>query len=134
MGAFPMPSHAAGKSMPAFLGGSDLAIPASSSNAALAEDWIAAYTANAQMSGIVKAGNLPNTTALLGLVKGTPGSALAQSAKSTWFVPTAKNWTNVESANVLQNMLTKILTGKSSVQDAAKSASNSITTILNSGT
>ena len=28
MGAFPMPSHAAGKTMPAFLGGSDLAIPA----------------------------------------------------------------------------------------------------------
>ena len=32
MGAFPMPSHIAGKTMPAFLGGSDLAIPAASSN------------------------------------------------------------------------------------------------------
>jgi N,N'-diacetylchitobiose transport system substrate-binding protein len=134
MGAFPMPSHVAGRTMPAFLGGSDLAIPASSSNVPLAEDWIADYTANAQMAGIVKAGNLPNTTSLLGLVKGTPGSALAQSAKSTWFVPTAKNWTNVESSNVLRTMLTKILTGKSTVQQAAKSASDSITSILNSGT
>jgi N,N'-diacetylchitobiose transport system substrate-binding protein len=134
MAAFPMPSHIAGRSMPAFLGGSDLAIPASSSNLALAEDWIAAYTANAQMAGIVKAGNLPNTTSLLGLVKGTPGTALAKSAKSTWFVPTAKNWTNVENANVLRTMLTKILTGKSTVQQAAKSASDSITSILNAGT
>src|SRR5580765_3840793 len=55
MGAFPMPSHVAGRTMPAFLGGSDLAIPASSSNQDLAEDWIADYTANAQMEGIVKA-------------------------------------------------------------------------------
>jgi N,N'-diacetylchitobiose transport system substrate-binding protein len=134
MGAFPMPSHVAGRTMPAFLGGSDLAIPASSSNQDLAEDWIADYTANAQMEGIVKAGNLPNTTSLLKLVKGTPGSALAESAKSTWFVPTAKNWTNVESANVLRTMLTNILTGKATVAQAAKTASDSITSILNNGT
>ena len=31
MGAFPMPSHTKGKTMPAFIGGSDLAIPAASS-------------------------------------------------------------------------------------------------------
>ena len=30
------------------------------------------------MEGIVKAGNLPNSTALLNLVKGTPGAQLAQ--------------------------------------------------------
>jgi N,N'-diacetylchitobiose transport system substrate-binding protein len=134
MGAFAMPSHTPGKTMPAFLGGSDLAIPAQSSNADLAEDWIADYTATAQMKGIVKAGNLPNTTSLLNLVKGTPGSALAKSARVTWFVPTAKNWTNVESSNVLRTMLTNILTGKATVQQAAKSASDSITSILNAGT
>jgi N,N'-diacetylchitobiose transport system substrate-binding protein len=134
MGAFPMPSHVAGKTMPAFLGGSDLAIPAASKNTALAEQWISDFTANKQMAGIVKAGNLPNTTSLLGLVKGNPGTALAKSAKSTWFVPTAKNWTNVESSNVLRTMLTKILVGKQSVSQAATSASNTITTILNAGT
>jgi N,N'-diacetylchitobiose transport system substrate-binding protein len=134
MGAFPMPSHTKGKTMPAFLGGSDLAIPAASQNQELATDWIAAFTANAQMTGIVKAGNLPNTTSLLNLVKGTPGAALAQSAKSTWFVPTAKNWTNVESANVLRTMLTNILTNKQTVQQAAKAASDDITSILNEAT
>jgi N,N'-diacetylchitobiose transport system substrate-binding protein len=134
MGAFPMPSHVKGRTMPAFLGGSDLAIPASSSNKDLAESWIAAFTASAQEAGIVKAGNLPNTTSLLKLVKGTPGSALAASAKSTWFVPTAKNWANVESSNVLRTMLTKILTGKQSVQQAATSTSDQITKILNAST
>jgi N,N'-diacetylchitobiose transport system substrate-binding protein len=131
MAAFPMPSHVKGRTMPAFLGGSDLAIPASSQNLSLAESWIAAYTASAQEAGIVKAGNLPNTTSLLNLVKGTPGSALATSAKSTWFVPTAKNWANVESSNVLRTMLTKILTNKQTVQQAATSASDQITSILN---
>ena len=134
MGAFPMPSHVKGRTMPAFLGGSDLAIPASSSNKDLAESWIAAFTANAQEAGIVKAGNLPNTTSLLKLVKGTPGSQLAESAKSTWFVPTAKNWATVESSNVLRTMLTNFLTGKQTVQQAATSASDQITKILNSST
>jgi N,N'-diacetylchitobiose transport system substrate-binding protein len=131
MAAFPMPSHVKGRTMPAFLGGSDLAIPAASQNESLAESWIANYTASAQEAGIVKAGNLPNTTSLLKLVKGTPGAALAQSAKSTWFVPTAKNWANVESSNVLRSMLTNILTGKQSVVAAATSTSNQITNILN---
>jgi N,N'-diacetylchitobiose transport system substrate-binding protein len=131
MGAFPMPSHIAGRYMPAFLGGSDLAIPNSSGNKALAVDWIRAFTDNASMQGITKAGNLANTTSLLKLNTGTPGSQLGESAKFTWFVPTAKNWTNVENANVLQNMLTTILSGKKSVKDAAKSASKQITSILN---
>ncbi len=131
MAAFPMPSHTPGKTMPGFLGGSDLAIPASSANKSLAEQWIADFTSNASEAVIVKAGNIPNTTALLNLVKGTPGTALAASAKATWFVPTAKNWANVESSNVLRTMLTNILTGKQTVQQAASSTSSKITSILN---
>jgi N,N'-diacetylchitobiose transport system substrate-binding protein len=132
LGAFAMPSHIPGRLMPGFLGGSDLAIPAASQNHDLAVQWIADFTNNASMAGIVKAGNLPNSTSLLGLVKGTPGSAQAQSAKATWFVPTAKNWANVESSNVLRTMLTNILTGKQTVQQAAKATSDQITKILNS--
>jgi N,N'-diacetylchitobiose transport system substrate-binding protein len=131
MAAFAMPSHVAGKSMPAFLGGSDLAIPAASSNKSLAEEWITDFTNSSAMAGIVKAGNIPNSTSLLELVTGVPGKQLAQAAQSTWFVPTAKNWTNVENANVLRTMLTNILTGKQSVQAAAKKASDQITSILN---
>jgi len=82
----------------------------------------------------MKSGNLPNSTALLKYVSGTPGKQLAQAAESTWFVPTAKNWANVENANVLRNMLTQILTGKKSVQSAAASASKQITSMLNAST
>jgi N,N'-diacetylchitobiose transport system substrate-binding protein len=134
MGAFPMPSHVAGKTMPAFLGGSDLAIPVTTKNKALAEDWIKDFTSSTSMQGIVKAGNLPNATNLLNLVSGTPGAALAKSAQNTWFVPTAKNWANVENANVLRTMLTDILTNKSSVKAAAVAASKQISTLLNAST
>jgi N,N'-diacetylchitobiose transport system substrate-binding protein len=134
MGAFAMPSHVAGKTMPAFLGGSDLAIPVTSKNKALALDWLKDFTGSTAMAGIVKAGNLPNATNLLNLVTGNPGSQLAKAAQTTWFVPTAKNWANVENANVLQNMLTQILTGKSSVKAAAVTASKQITSLLNAST
>jgi N,N'-diacetylchitobiose transport system substrate-binding protein len=131
MAAYPMPGHIPGTTLPAFLGGSDLAIPESSQNQDLAKDWIAAYTSTAAMRGIVKAGNIPNTTSLLRLVRGVPGAQLATAAKRTWFVPTAKNWTNVESQNVLQNMLTSIYTNKQTVAQAATKASSQITSILN---
>jgi N,N'-diacetylchitobiose transport system substrate-binding protein len=131
MAAFAMPSHVPGKTMPAFLGGSDLAIPAASANKSLAEDWIADYTSSASEAGFVKAGNIPNSTSLLHLVKGTPGTELAKAAQRTWFVPTAKNWANVENANVLRTMLTNILTGKKTVLQAATDASNTITSMLN---
>ena len=55
-------------------------------------------------------GNIPNTTALLG------SSVNEKAAAQSWFVPTAKNWVNVENGNILRNMLAQILTGKLSDQ------------------
>jgi len=57
----------------------------------------------------------------------------ARAAKSSWFVPTSPNWANVENANVLQDMLVKIFTGRASVKAAANTASSQITRILNTG-
>jgi N,N'-diacetylchitobiose transport system substrate-binding protein len=132
MGAFPMPSHLEGRYMPAFLGGSDLAIPVTSRNKELAADWIAIFTSTANMTGIVKAGNIPNTTSLVNLTKANPRLApFAEAAKFSWFVPTAKNWVNVENAGVLQDMMTAILTSDLSVREAAARASERITEILN---
>ena len=59
MGAFPMPSHTPGKTMPGFLGGSDLAIPAASQNQELADQWIADFTSNAPMAGHREGGQPP---------------------------------------------------------------------------
>ena len=89
------------------------AIPASSSNQDLAEDWIADFTANAADGGHRQGGEPPQHDLAAQPRQGHPGLGARRSRRrSTWFVPTAKNWTNVESANVLRTMLTNILTGK----------------------
>jgi N,N'-diacetylchitobiose transport system substrate-binding protein len=132
IGAYPMPSHIKGRYMPTFLGGSDLVIPATSKQKALAADWIKAFTATAQQTAIARAGNIANTTSLANVNAAKPTLApFARAARYSWFVPAAKNWANVESANVLQNMLVSIFTGRSSIKAAADRASTQITQILN---
>jgi N,N'-diacetylchitobiose transport system substrate-binding protein len=132
--AYPMPSHTKGKFMPTFLGGSDLAIPVTTKNQSLAADWIKAFTGTAAQSEIAKAGNIANTTKLLAFNASNPKLApFARAAKFSWFVPTSPNWINVENANVLQNMVVKIATGRASVKAAANSANSQITRILNTG-
>jgi N,N'-diacetylchitobiose transport system substrate-binding protein len=135
LAAFPMPSHTPGKFMPTFLGGSDLAIPATTSNRALAIEWVRTFTGTQSMRQLTSAtGVIPNTTSLASVNASKPTLApFAQAAKSSWFVPTAPNWVNVENAQVLQNMLASIATGRSSVDKAAKNASARITQILNAG-
>jgi len=121
---FVMPSHTKGSAMPGFLGGSDLAVPVGA-NKALAADWIKAYTSTASMTALRAIGNIPNTTTLLG------NSVNERAARRSWFVPTAKNWVNVENGNILRNMLAQILTGRLTVRQAAQSASDNITSVLN---
>jgi N,N'-diacetylchitobiose transport system substrate-binding protein len=122
---FVMPSHEAGKAMPGFLGGSDLAVPIGA-NKALATDWIAAFTSTSAEKGIQAAGNIPNATNLLNLKKVGERAALR-----SWFVPAAKNWVNVENGNILRTMLSSILTGKLTVKQAAATADNNIEYTLN---
>jgi N,N'-diacetylchitobiose transport system substrate-binding protein len=132
VGAYPMPSHIKGKLMPEFLGGSDLAIPAQSKNASLAADWIKAFTGTSAETALAKVGNVPNTTKLGSVARDNPQQApFFKAASSSWFVPTAPNWVNVENADVLQNMLVQIYTGSKSVSAAARSADKQIEKILN---
>jgi N,N'-diacetylchitobiose transport system substrate-binding protein len=121
---FVMPSHVKGQPIPGFLGGSDLAVPVGANKAAAAA-WISAFTDNASMTALRAKGNIPNTTSLLG------SSVNERAARKSWFVPTSKNWINVENGNVLRTMLARILTGKSSIKDAASVASDNITFTLN---
>lgn len=127
--AFPMPGKDASAPLPTFLGGSDLMIPAASKNLAWAEEWINDFTGQAGMTALVNdAKPIPNTTSLLSLLGTSP---FAAAAKTSWFVPTAPNWADVESQNVLQNMLSSILSGKSTIEAATKAADTQINTILN---
>jgi N,N'-diacetylchitobiose transport system substrate-binding protein len=135
VGAYPMPSHIAGRYMPSFLGGSDLAIPITSQQVSLAADWIKAFTSTESERNLATQGKvIANTTTLAAINASNPQLApFARAAKYSWFVPTTPNWANVENADVLQNMLVSIFTGRASVQKAANSASSQITRILNAG-
>ncbi|HXR42129.1 MAG TPA: sugar ABC transporter substrate-binding protein [Acidothermaceae bacterium] len=128
---FPLPGKDASKPLPSFLGGSDLVIPAASKNTAWAEEWINDFTGKDGMTALVNdAKVIPNTTSLLTL-PAIADSAFTKAAQESWFVPTAPNWADVESQNVLQTMLANIMTGKQSIADATKAADQQIDSILN---
>jgi hypothetical protein len=77
------------------------------------------------MTALRAKGNIPNTTSLLG------SSVNERAARRSWFVPTAKHWVNVENGNVLRTMLSRILTNKMTVKQAAEVASDNIAFTLN---
>jgi N,N'-diacetylchitobiose transport system substrate-binding protein len=131
--AYPMPSHTKGKYMPSFLGGSNLGVPVTSKNKSLASEWIADYTSTSNETLMATAGGvIPNTTSLVKINASKPTLApFAEAAKYSWFVPSTPNWANVESANVLQNMLSNILRHPSQVKDYASKASAQVAQILN---
>ena len=133
IGAYPMPSHTKGKYMPTFLGGSVLGIPVTSQEKPLAADWIAAYTSTANMTRMsVKGGVIPNTTTLASIHAKNPRLApFARAATSSWFVPSTPNWANVESANVLQTLLSGMLRSPGKTNALASQASDKIEQILN---
>jgi N,N'-diacetylchitobiose transport system substrate-binding protein len=122
---FVMPSHTAGQPMPGFLGGSDLGIPATSGNKALAVDWLKDFISTSSEKALQAKGNIPNATNLLG------STINERAAQRSWFVPTAKHWVDVENGNILRNMLAQILSGKLSIKQAASSASDNIASVLN---
>ncbi|GAA2625052.1 extracellular solute-binding protein [Paractinoplanes durhamensis] len=127
LAAAPMPE------VPSFLGGSNLGVTEKSQNKELAAAWIKAFTDSTSMAGLIKANALPNATALLDKAA-TDNPAIAPAAlaaKSSWFPPNAEKWADVEKGNILQTMLTDVLTGKKSVADGAKWADDQINTTLN---
>jgi N,N'-diacetylchitobiose transport system substrate-binding protein len=84
------------------------------------------FTDTATEKGLQAKGNIPNTTSLFKATK-----INERAASRSWFVPTAKNWVNVENGNILRNMLSQILTGKLTVKQAAQAASDNIASVLN---
>src|SRR3984893_3476571 len=131
LAAFPIPSHTPGQTAPVFLGGSDLAIAAHSQHQALAREWAGLLGGTKFQSQMVTGGGvIPHTTSLVSLSSGLP-AIFAAAAKNSRFTPNSPNWANVESANVLQDMLVSIFTSKSTIPDATSAASDKITKIIN---
>jgi N,N'-diacetylchitobiose transport system substrate-binding protein len=128
----PLPGATSGQPLPSFLGGSALGVTGVSKEKTLAALWIKYFTDTQSMQGLIAKGALPNATALLDQAAAQPGNAAtAQAAKDSWFVPMAPKWADVESNNILQQMLKDIATGKKTVPDAASWADGQISTILN---
>jgi N,N'-diacetylchitobiose transport system substrate-binding protein len=104
-----------------------------SNSKSLALDWVKAFTNTSSMTQLATAGKvIPNTTSLVRLHANNPQlSPFARASQSSWFVPSAKNWVNVENSRVIRTMLVRILSGRYSVEGEAKKASRQITSILN---
>ncbi|MCW2596406.1 MAG: extracellular solute-binding protein family 1 [Jatrophihabitans sp.] len=132
LSTFPFPGTAAGKYTPSFLGGSDLAVPTKAKNAGLGAQWIKYYTDTTSQTQLAKFA-IPNTTSLLSVYEkqSQTNQSTGEAAKNTWFVPNTPNWANVESGNVLQNMLESIATKKSTIAAATKTADDQLGKILN---
>jgi N,N'-diacetylchitobiose transport system substrate-binding protein len=132
LSTFPFPGTSAGNYTPSFLGGSDLAVPAKANNSGLGAEWIKIFTDTTSQTQLAKFA-IPNTTSLLGVYEkqSQANQSTGEAAKKTWFVPNTPNWANVESGNVLQNMLESIATKKASIAAATKSADDQINKILN---
>jgi N,N'-diacetylchitobiose transport system substrate-binding protein len=132
IGLFALPSNTSGQAMQSFSGGSDLAITAKSQHRDWAAAWVREFTGAKAQAGLIKAGNVPNTTTLLDSAASDPKLApFAESAKSSWFVPVDPNWSKVEKSLVLQNTLAEIASGKTSVADGAKKMDAEINKLLN---
>jgi N,N'-diacetylchitobiose transport system substrate-binding protein len=132
VGSVALPGFNSGKGMPTFLGGSVLGVASKSRNKDLADAWIKTFTSTQQQTDLLAKGALPNATNLLDQAASVKGSeASAEAAKNSWFVPNSDKWADVEKANVLQQMLTDIVTGKKTVADATKAADEQIAKTLN---
>ena len=135
LGVFPIPSSNAGKTAPVFLGGSNLAIAAGSKNAELAYDWVKLLASEKYQKLMIAAGNVPNSKALASTATSANANlavAAGAAAAGSKVTPNDPRWTAVEAgANPLKDMLTKILTGKASIADAAAAADTEIAARMN---
>jgi N,N'-diacetylchitobiose transport system substrate-binding protein len=127
---FVMPSAAKGSgTMPAFMGGSDLAIPAMSKHQDWAAAWVKAFTSDTSEQAFVNGGFMANTTKIV--TSDPQMKGYVDTLKSTWTLPPAKNWAQVEKDKTVLNMFVDIATGKKTVEAATADADKAIETTLN---
>ena len=135
LGVFAIPSSTPGKTAPVFLGGSNLGIAAGSTKQDLAYDWVKLMTGEKYQKLMIAAGNVPNSKNLAATATSENANlavAAGAAAAGSKVTPQDPRWASVESgANPLKDMLTKVLTGKASIADAAKAADDEIAARMN---
>jgi N,N'-diacetylchitobiose transport system substrate-binding protein len=132
IGTFALPGPTADSAMPAFLGGSNLAIAANSKSPNNAYDWLKLLATKYQSELVSQGKVIPNSNTLLQTAAQDPAiKPSADAAKNGWFVPSSPKWVEVENSSVLMDLFVNLFTGKKSPQDAGKAASDVITETLN---
>lgn len=130
--AFPIPSKKAGSSAPVFLGGSNLAIPTASKNAAAAKKWLSLLSSKKYQDMLAEGGAVPGTSKDTSkLETNAVGKALAASAPNGKVTPSSPKWGAVEAGqNPLKDALTAYLSGAKPLDQATKDANDAITKAL----
>ena len=128
LGEVPVPGAAAGTPTPAFLGGSDLAVPSHAANPGLGAEFLRIFTNTAQQTALAKFAIPNNKTLIPAYEAAAPANKATGDAAmgKTWFIPNSPYWSQASDEVALQNALSAIATGK----DATASLTTAQTAIL----
>ena len=129
-----LPGTTAGQPTPAFLGGSDLAVPAHAKNPGLGAEFLRIFTDTAQQTTLSKFAIPNNKTLIPAFEAASPGNKAAGDAAlgKTWFIPNSPYWSQTSDETALQNAFSAIATGKQDAAAALGDAQKTIVTDLNS--
>ncbi|WP_189055334.1 sugar ABC transporter substrate-binding protein [Longimycelium tulufanense] len=131
--AFPIPGKDDARTAPVFLGGSNLAIPAGSKNQQLARDYLKLLASPEYQDRIgSEAKAVPGASRDVSALGSDPiAGPMAAAASNGKVTPVTPNWAAVEAGqNPLKDMMTAVLTGAKSVDEAAAEANARIGELL----
>ncbi|AXE27467.1 sugar transporter [Streptomyces globosus] len=133
LGFFPIPGKTSDKPGAVFTGGSVLIIPEKARQRDRAIDVITALVSEKWQTELARTMSyVPNKTTLAHVVADNEGAAtMAVGAAHGRATPKSARWAEVEAENPIKPYMTAVLTGQDP-RKAARTASESITTVLNS--
>ena len=136
VGTAPIPSTTDGKTVPVFLGGSVIGIAAKSKNIAAAEDFVAELSTPAGQNAMIGDGWIPSLKQFAANIPDTPANVTlkiqaSEAASGSGFTPNATGWAAVEANNPIKAMMTAILTGQKTLDQAAKDADAAMNGVIN---
>jgi N,N'-diacetylchitobiose transport system substrate-binding protein len=136
VGAAAIPSATDGKTVPVFLGGSVIGIAKNSKNLEAAEDFVAQLSTPLGQNLMIGEGWIPSLKQFAANIPDTPANVTlkiqaTEAAAGSGFTPNATGWAAVEANNPIKAMMTAILTGQKSIDQAAKDADAAMNAVIN---
>ncbi|MEY9963146.1 N,N'-diacetylchitobiose transport system substrate-binding protein [Streptacidiphilus sp. MAP12-16] len=129
-----LPGATAGAPTPAFLGGSDLAVPTHAANPGLGAEFLRIFTNTAQQTTLTKYAIPNNKTLVPAFQAASPANKAAGDAANgkTWFIPNSPFWSQTSDEVALQTAFSNIATGKDATTELT-TAQTAILADLNGG-